>query len=188
MTKKNQLHNSMVILNRTSEVSTQRKIKNLIWRAVNRILFPLTFRSHAARRVLLRIFGASIGSNVRISARCRIEYPNNIHIGDNSSIGNDCYVQGLDQIKIGSNVCISDGVYLLTGSHDLASLNFALITHPVSLGDGVWLAVRAIVLPGVTLQRGTVVGAGSVVHKSFESFSIVAGNPAVKLRTRNLNS
>lgn len=188
MTEENSSDGPMVTLRRSSEVSSKRKIRNLFWRGVNWLVFPLTFRSHASRRALLRVFGASVGAYVRISARCRIEYPDNLQIGDNSSIGDGCHLQGLDQIRIGSNVCISDGVYLLTGSHDLASANFALITRPVALEDGVWLAVRAMVLPGVTLGRGAVVGAGAVVHKSFDSFAIVAGNPAVKIGTRKLQS
>jgi len=173
-------------LGRRSEVSFSRKLHNIVWRLVNVWIFPLTLRSHRLRCSLLRLFGASVGKDVRVGATSKIEFPGNLAIGHNSSIGDGCYIQGLDQINIGANVCVSDGVYLLTGSHDLASANFALITRSVTLEDGVWLAVRAMVLPGVTLERGAVAGAGAVVHKSFDEFSIVAGNPAVMIGRRKL--
>jgi maltose O-acetyltransferase len=53
------------------------------------------------------------------------------------------------------------------------------------LKDYAWIGVRAIVLPGVTLHEGCVVGAGSVVTKDFERYSIVAGVPAKKIGERN---
>ena len=54
----------------------------------------------------------------------------------------------------------------------------------MSIADYVWTGMRTIVLPGVRLGKGCVAGAGSVVTKSFEDFSIVAGNPAKKLGER----
>ena len=166
------------ILAQRSEVPLKSKIHNVLWRFVNSWIFPITMRSHLLRCLLLRMFGASVGKRVRLSNRCRIEYPKNIIIGDNSSIGDYCYISGLDQVRIGSNVCISDGVNILTGSHDITSISFALETRPVFLADGVWLATRAIILPGAAIGRGAVVGAGSVVSKQIDDFGIVVGNPA----------
>ncbi len=167
-----------VTLGRRSQLPIGRKIRNQLWQGVNRWLFPLTGRLHGLRRGLLRAFGAEVGAGVRLSSRCRIEHPDKLRIGANSSIGAGCYLQGLDRIEIGQNVCLSDEVAVLTGSHDLTSPSFALYTRPVVLGDGVWLAYRAIVLPGVTLGRGAVAGAGAVLRDSFADGAIVSGNPA----------
>lgn len=175
-----------VTLPQKAQVSRKRKILNFVWRGINLWIFPLTLRSHGLRRALLRAFGAKVGRGVRISVKCRIEYPDNLQIGDNSSMGDGCYIQGLDRIVVGSNVCISDEVAILTGSHDLSSPSFALYTRKVELGDEVWLAYRATVLPGVTLGRGAVVGACAVVQKNFEEMAIVSGNPAMKIRDRQI--
>lgn len=52
----------------------------------------------------------------------------------------------------------------------------------IHIGDDCWIGGNAIILPGVTLGRGVVVGAGSVVTKSVPAFTVVAGNPAKVLR------
>ena len=53
------------------------------------------------------------------------------------------------------------------------------------IGNRVWIGYRAMILPGVTIGEGAVVGAGAVVTKDVESFSIVAGNPARRIGERN---
>jgi putative colanic acid biosynthesis acetyltransferase WcaF len=188
MTDNPQADPRRVTLARRSDLRLGRKIRNLLWRWVNTWVFPLTLRSHGARRVLLRVFGAQVGAGVRLSPRCRIEHPENLSIGGNSSIGAGCYIQALDRIAIGRNTCISDEVAILTGSHDLASPVFALLTRPVVLGDEVWLAYRATILPGVTLGRGAVAGAGAVVRESFGAMAILSGNPARKVADREIGA
>lgn len=183
------IHESdIVTLGLRSEVMFTRKMKNAAWRITNAVIFPLTLRSHGIRRLLLKAFGARIAVTVRISSRCRIEYPDNLVIGANSSIGHNCYLQGLDRIVIGQNVCISDSASVLTGSHDLSSPGFALYTRPVQLEDGVWLAFGATVLPGVTMGRGAVAGAGAVVSRSVGAWTVLVGNPARQVGKRSIQS
>lgn len=177
-----------VTLKARSQLSFSRKFKNIIWGVVNMLIFPLTLRFHCVRRFILRIFGAQVAPNVRISPYCRIEHPDKLKIGANSSIGHRCYLQGLDWIEIGENVCISDGVSILTGSHDLDSETFDLYTKPVHLEDGVWLAYGSSVLPGVSMGRGAVAGAFSVVRRDVESGQVLAGNPATVVALRVISS
>jgi maltose O-acetyltransferase len=54
----------------------------------------------------------------------------------------------------------------------------------VTIGDRVWIGYRAIILPGIEIGEGAVVGAGAVVTKDVPPFTIVAGNPAVKIGDR----
>lgn len=184
MCSETQVNKHQVKLTQRSSVPIGRKLHNLAWGMVNKCVFPVTFRLNMLRRILLRLFGAKIGRGVRISPRCIIEYPDRLSIGNNSSIGNRCLVQCLDNITIGSNVCISDEVALLTGSHDLQSGTFELYTRPIVLSDGVWIAYRATVLSGVQLGAGVVVGASSLIAKSYEKNKILSGNPAEVIRNR----
>ena len=103
-----------------------------------------------------------------------------------SSIGSGAWVYALDKIMIGKNVCIGEDVRLITGSHDVTSPHFNLVTRPITINDNVWIATGAIVLPGVTIGEGAVVGAGSVVTKDVEPWTVVAGNPAKFIKKREL--
>lgn len=89
-----------------------------------------------------------------------------------------------DRITVGDNSVISQGSYLCTASHDVNSRNMALVTKPIIIRDGVWIAAKVIVLPGVEMCSGSVAGAGSVVAKSVCSNDVVVGNPARQVSTR----
>lgn len=56
-------------------------------------------------------------------------------------------------------------------------------THPVNIGDNVWISTGAIVLPGVTIGANSVIGAGSVVTKDIPPNSLAVGNPCKVIRT-----
>ena len=72
-------------------------------------------------------------------------------------------------------------------SHEVDDPDFRPVGKEVQLDDRVWVGARAIILPGVHLGEGCIVGAGSVVTKSFPPFSVVVGNPAKVVKTRNKN-
>ncbi|SEG18586.1 acyltransferase [Flavobacterium urumqiense] len=95
-----------------------------------------------------------------------------------------------EKITIGNYVCINDGVKLLSASHDVSDSLWRHKKSPIYIGDYAWIATNAIVLPGVKIGRGAVVGAGAVVSKDVNDYSIVIGNPAqeiAKKRTKTLN-
>ena len=81
-------------------------------------------------------------------------------------------------------MCIGEDVRLLTGSHDIGSVHFDLVTKPISVGDAAWIATGAIILPGVTIGEGAVVAAGAVVTKDVEPWTVVGGNPAKFIKKR----
>ena len=109
-------------------------------------------------------------------------------MGDRSSIADGAWAYCLDEIAIGNRVCISENVRLLTGSHDIASSRFTLLTKPIRIMDNVWIATGAIVLPGITIGEGAVVGAGAVVTKDVEAWMVVGGNPAHFIKHRKLEA
>lgn len=93
------------------------------------------------------------------------------------------YYQAIGKITIGRGCYIAPNVGLITANHDPGDLDKHLAPKPITLGEKCWVGMNSVILPGVTLGPGTVVGAGSVVTKSFpEGHCIIAGNPAKKLR------
>ncbi len=77
-------------------------------------------------------------------------------------IGDEVLVLSLDRVRIGSNVCISQRAFLCTGSHDFRKATFDLITEPIEIGDGCWIAACAFIGPGAVVPAGTMVKAGEV--------------------------
>lgn len=103
-----------------------------------------------------------------------------LSVGEHSVINRNCRLDARGGIYIGANVRISPECYLISASHDPHSPSFAGSSKPtaITVHDYVWLGVRALVLPGVTIGRGAVVGAGAVVTRDVPPMAIVAGNPA----------
>lgn len=160
-------------------------LKRLLWLYTNALFFKTSLIPVSSFKIfLLRIFGATIGKGVTIKPCVNIKYPWLLIIGDNSWIGEDVWIDCLVNVKIGSNVCLSQGVLILTGSHNYKKTNFELITGSVILEDGVWIGAQAIVNQGIIIGSHAVLTAGSVATKNIEAYSICQGNPAVKIRSR----
>jgi len=88
-----------------------------------------------------------------------------------------------DYIHIGDNVRIASNVQIITRNHDLEDISKYDDRKDVYINDNCWIGANAIILPDVKLGEHTVVGAGSVVTKSFpEGFCVIAGNPAKKIK------
>ena len=168
------------------------KMRNLMWGIVNSTLFRFTppmLRIFKLWRVaLLRMFGAKVCWDCYLHPSCKVEYPWNLEMGAFSSLGEKSWVYALDKITIGTKCCIGKEVSLLTGTHDVSSATFALVTKPVSVGDCTWVATRSTVLPGVCIGAFCVVGANSVVTKNVEDECVVGGNPARFLKKRTINA
>jgi acetyltransferase-like isoleucine patch superfamily enzyme len=109
-----------------------------------------------------------------------------VAIGKNSRINRDCTLDVRGGLTIGENVSISPEVMIVAGSHDVNDPTFPTVeTDPVSIGDHVFIGSRAMILGGVTLGRGAVVAAGSVVTKNVPPMTIVAGVPAKPVGVRD---
>jgi len=140
--------------------------KELLWWVVRSLLFaPWWPLPSQVKVVALRCFGARVGQGVVIRSRVNITFPWNLEIGDQVWLGDEVLILSLAQVTIGSNVCISQRAFLCTGSHDFKSETFDLITRPIEIGDGCWIAAQAFIGPGVALPPGTMVKAGEVVAR-----------------------
>jgi putative colanic acid biosynthesis acetyltransferase WcaF len=162
-------------------------LKIVSWYAVSTIFFKsglLPFSSILV--VILRLFGAKIGNDVRIKPGVYIRYPWNLTVGDHSWLA-DCYIENLDSVIIGENACISQQAMLLTGNHNYKAADFELYIKPIVLNDGVWIGAKAIVCPGVTANSHAMLTAGSVANKDLDPYFIYQGNPAFKVRSREIS-
>ncbi len=117
---------------------------------------------------------------------CLVANPRNIFVGINSKIGRPgAYIQGAGSVYIGDYVRFGPGVGILSSNHDLYDRDKYVI-KPIIIGDYCWIGMNAMILAGVTLGPSTIVGAGSIVTKSFpEGYCVIGGNPAKVLKKIN---
>ena len=136
------------------------------------------------RNALLKIFGADLAAEVRISQTANIFAPWNLSIGEYSSVGDHARIYNLATLTIGSNSTISQSAHLCGGSHDYNSDDMQLIKSPIVVGDNAWVCADAFVGPGVKVGDFAIVAARSVVTKDVEANTIVGGNPAKLIKSR----
>jgi maltose O-acetyltransferase len=111
-----------------------------------------------------------------------------VRIGRNTRIGRNCTIDARSPLNVGDNVAISPEVMILARTHHVNDPEFAEAEPApcaVTIEDHVWIGTRAMVMPGVTVGRGAVVGAASVVTKDVPPLTIVAGVPAKPIGMRD---
>lgn len=105
------------------------------------------------------------------------------------SVGTRSVIYGADDVEIGRYSLLSNHVELMSGNHVFKDPNTPIRfqgreTGKISIGEDVWLGTYVIVLPGVTIGRGSVIGAGAVVTKDIPPYSIAVGVPAKVIKKR----
>jgi maltose O-acetyltransferase len=142
----------------------------------NRLLTHLPWND--LRIAYLKMLGMRAGSSTYLFGGSEVVSPQRVEIEGNCHIGRSCQIDGRGGIKIGCNVVIASHSLLITADHDPQSSDFRGRLGPIVIEDRVWIGSRAIVLKGVTIGRGAVVAAGSVVHRDVPPWTIVSGVPA----------
>src|ERR1700730_12354726 len=157
--------------------------KEALWVATRCLFFqtPIPFPT-VWKCLLLRLFGGKIGSNVVIRASIFISFPWRLSIGDDVWIGDGVWILSLAPVTIESNVCLSPRAYPCTGTHEYRKETFELITQPIVIHEGSWVAANAFVGPGIEVGPDSVISAASVVLQSVPARTIVRGNPAVVVK------
>jgi len=138
------------------------------------------------RRAMLRAFGASIGKHVHIHNSVTIVMPWNLTVGDWSAIGEHVYIYNLGSVTIGEQVSVSYRAHLCAGSHDFTKPDLPLIKPSITIEDSAWVCTDTFVAPGVRIGQGAVAGARAVVTRDVPPWSIVVGNPAKAIGTRQI--
>lgn len=166
------------------------------------------------RRAAFRAIAKAFGHGVRIGRGVMLTHPETFEIGDGVFIGDQACIQGRfdGRCVIGSHTWIGPqsyfdardlviedsvgwgpGAKVLGSAHtgipvDVPIIQTDLEIKPVRICAWADVGVNAVILPGVTVGKGAIVGAGSVVTHDVEAFSIVAGVPARLLRRRDAAS
>ena len=185
---------------RTSNYGIIEQIKNVYYVIKSRILF------RNVRMVRFPVFVRGkkyidFGSNLTTGRYCRIEV-NGIHsekkliFGENVNIGDYVSIRCANRISIGNNVLMGSRVLIIDNSHgkytgenqdnpNTPPNQRELVTKPIKIEDNVWIGEGAVIQQGVTIGKGSIVAANSVVTKDVPPKTIVGGVPAKRIKEFN---
>ena len=171
----------------TNHYSSGNIFARIFWYFTNILVFKSSFfTSYSIKRIALKIFGAKIGKNVIIKPNVNIKYPWKLQLGDHVWIGEGAWIDNLDSVIIGDHCCVSQGALLICGNHDYTKITFDLVVKPIVLEDGVWIGAKSVVCPGVVARTHAILTAGSTISKDMQAYSIYRGNPAEKVKSRDI--
>jgi acetyltransferase-like isoleucine patch superfamily enzyme len=107
-----------------------------------------------------------------------------ISIGSGTSVAGACVISAVRQVVLEENVLLARNVYISDHSHKYTETDMPILAQgldniePVLIRQGAWLGQNVVVCPGVTIGRGTVIGANSVVTRDIPDFAVAVGSPA----------
>ena len=108
-----------------------------------------------------------------------------LSLGRGIAVGQRCYLDARGGIRIDDHASVSREACLLTATHQVNDPDFSATLAGIHLGTRSWVGTRAMLLPGVRIGEGAIVGAGAVVSKDVEPYTVVAGVPARVIATRS---
>ncbi|WP_295895702.1 sugar O-acetyltransferase [uncultured Vibrio sp.] len=141
------------------------------------------------REGILQHLFSKIGNNLDVSPPLTVDYGDTVYIGDDVFINSNFTLVNSGKISIGSRVMIAPNVSFFSINHGLCfetrkTHNNVRIDFPapITVEDDVWIGGHTVVLAGVTIGKGSVIGAGSVVTKDIPPNTLACGNPAKIIR------
>lgn len=149
-------------------------------------------RISSTAKVEVRFGGEiSIGENTELQEGVLVlTYGGKIKIGNNCSINPYTIIYGHGGTQIGDNVLIAGHCMIIPNNHNFSKRDIPICEQGntakgIVIEDDVWIAHGCSILDGVTIGKGAIIAAGSVVNRSVEPFTIVGGVPAKKIKNRN---
>jgi len=168
-------------------LSVQGRLLRTAWSCVSFLLFRFSPSPlHGWRRMLLRAFGAKIGSGARIYPTVRIWAPWNLVLGNQTCLGYRVNCYNCATVTLEDYALVSQDTTLCAATHDFRSRSFPLVTRPITIGKQAWVCAEAFIGPGIRIGEGAVVGARSCVFEDVSPWTVVRGNPAQFLKKRRL--
>lgn len=154
--------------------------------------FPFYRFFYYVRYFFVKKIIKSCGSDVVVKNNCYFGNGRRLCVGNRSQLGQNSKLAG--KITIGDDVLMGPDVIMMATSHAYSEVEIPINQQgdaeekEIIIGNDVWIGTRVIILPGVKIGSHSIIGAGSVVTKSFPEYSIVAGNPAKLIKTRERNN
>ena len=119
-----------------------------------------------------------LGNRIFIGANSLVGCSESIIIEDDVLISFDCIIQDSDTHSLSSELRKDDCINWINGNKDWTNVD----KKPIRICKKSWIGARSIILKGITIGEGAIIGAGSVVTKDVDAYTIVAGNPAKFIR------
>jgi maltose O-acetyltransferase len=142
-----------------------------------------------ARALLYKLLFKRLSGMSWIQPGVTFVWTNRLSVGKMFGVNSGTYINAVGGISIGDYVLLGSNITISSGKHPVEGREPPIFSRPaipmqIVIEDDVWVGAGAVIMPGVTLRRGTVVGANAVVTADTESYSVVVGAPARKIRNR----
>ena len=161
------------------------RLYRLLWQIVWAIFYRLSPRPlHGWRSLLLKMFGAQMGSNCHFYPSSRVWSPRMLRCADQVTLGSGAEIYNPSLVTLESHAIISQRAFICGATHDYNDPAFPLYSLPMTFGAYSWVCAQASVSPGVNLGEGSILGLGSVATRDLEPWGVYAGIPAQKVRER----
>lgn len=164
------------------------KLLRAVWMATWLVLARFTPPPlHGWRRLVLRLFGAKVGTGARVHASVSIWLPANLELGDNVLVGPGVRLYNQGRISVGARTVISQRAHICASTHDIRDPDFQLVCRPVAIGSNCWVAAEAFVGPGVAMGDYSVLGARGALFEDTVAHGVYGGNPAKFIKDREMS-
>lgn len=165
--------------------SRSNRMRRVLWNATWLVLYRFSPRPlHGWRAMLLRIFGAKLGSDCHFYPKSKVWAPWNLICEDHVAAADGVEIYNPSPMQFASHVILSQDCYLCGATHEYNDAEFPLVSFWMTFGEYAWICARASVAPGVNVGAGAVLGLGSVAIKDLAPWTVYGGNPAVAVRER----
>lgn len=165
--------------------SLENRLRRALWNVCWLLLYRISPRPvHWWRTLILRAFGAKMGSNCHFYPSSRVWAPWNLICADQVTLGDGAEIYNPAPISLGSHAIVSQGGYVCGATHDYDDPAFPLLAFTMHIGAYAWICARACVCPGANVGDGAILGLASVATRSLDPWSVYAGSPARKVKER----
>jgi len=170
-----------------------REVRDRVWSLLLAPAFA-SFGTRSRVSMPIQVHGAkriTIGAGVYFGPGCWLlthEPAGRLTVGEGTSIAGYCVLSAALEIEIGRKVLFARNVYVADHRHGFEQRDVPVLDQhltdlrPVRVEDGAWLGQNVVILPGVTVGRGAIVGANSVVREDVPPRCVAAGAPARVVR------
>ena len=122
-----------------------------------------------------------------------VKFPEQLKIGCNTVLNGDCFINAMGGVNIGKYCHIAKGLTIYSHNHNYRSDDYIpyddrVIMKPVCIGDCVWIGCNVTIAPGTEIGDGCIVSSGSVVFGKIPAHSVIRGNPAIVIGSRDVKT